>query len=128
MDGNILANKPRTSTDDWWIDIPTNTDKSKTQSRKISNGGIATACSKTIHHYIDGRSCLPLENKPKSISVLADSCTEAGMLSTLAACLKATDAFLPVSTTCWFIASPRQTSPPNPHKVYISGKLHVFRM
>ena len=82
LGGNILANKPHSSTNDWWIDIPTN--QSEIQPLQIDAGGVATACSYSDRLYYDGRNGHPFTSLHKSITVAADSCTEAGMLATLA--------------------------------------------
>lgn len=82
LGGNILANKPRLSTNDWWIDISIN--QSETQTLQIVSGGIATACKNSEQVYFDGRNCQQPSFTHDSITVAADSCTEAGMLSTMA--------------------------------------------
>jgi len=84
LGGNILVNKPRQSTGDWWIEQFTTIDKTKTRSLQIKAGGICTAYTTDPVIYFDGRNCQPIENTPQAITVMADSCTEAGMLATLA--------------------------------------------
>jgi len=82
LGGNILANKPRLSTNDWWIEIPIT--QSEVQTLQIVAGGIATASRNSEHQYFDSRNCQPIAFNHESITVAADSCTEAGMLATLA--------------------------------------------
>jgi len=84
LGGNILANKPRVMTNDWWIEIATAGSAADNESLQIGCGGIATANNSTTNAYFDGRNCQHVEGAAKSITVTAPSCTEAGMLSILA--------------------------------------------
>ncbi|MCP3675970.1 MAG: FAD:protein FMN transferase, partial [Gammaproteobacteria bacterium] len=80
--GNIFANKPRSSTNDWLVKIPIS--QSEIQTHQIVAGGIATASIHSEHQYFDGRNCQSISSSHGAITVASDSCTKAGILATLA--------------------------------------------
>ncbi|MDH5572555.1 MAG: FAD:protein FMN transferase [Gammaproteobacteria bacterium] len=93
--GDIFANKARTNNTPWiiGIDNPSDQEHRAAITIKLFRGGLAT--SGDAHRYLlkDGiRYChildpttgWPVPNAPRSVSVIADNCLEAGMLSTFA--------------------------------------------
>jgi thiamine biosynthesis lipoprotein len=54
------------------------------RSLNLKVGGLATSGDARYSHILDPRTGWPVPDAPRSVTVAADSCTQAGMLSTLA--------------------------------------------
>jgi len=93
--GDLMATRPRTDGQPWRIGIEPVQGQPGTYSRQINllQGGIATSGDarrflfkdgKRYSHILDARTGWPVADAPHSITVAADTCTQAGMLATLA--------------------------------------------
>ncbi|MCH8498536.1 MAG: FAD:protein FMN transferase [Marinobacter sp.] len=94
LGGDIRCNQPRQGQQPWVLGIehPVNL-KQAIQVLSLDYGGLATSGDtrryyehqgKRYGHILDPRSGYPVEGAPRSITVAAGTCTEAGILSTLA--------------------------------------------
>jgi len=92
--GDLVVTRPRRDGEPWKIGIET-TDVAGSASRVVllSRGGLATSGDTkryVIHdgvrygHVLDARTGWPVRDAARSVTVAADTCTEAGMLATLA--------------------------------------------
>ena len=93
--GDLYARAPRRGNRPWHIgvDNPAHTGHASTGRLELYQGAVATSGDarrfllrngKRYSHILDARTGWPVENAPRSITVLAPTCTEAGMLATLA--------------------------------------------
>lgn len=92
--GDIAANHPRASGEPWHVGIELkDTEGQATQVLRISRGGVATSGDsrrfllkdgKRYGHILNPKTGWPIPNPPRSVTVLANTCTEAGIVSTLA--------------------------------------------
>lgn len=94
LGGDIRCNQPRRSQQPWVLGIehPLNLEQA-IQVLSLDYGGLATSGDtrryyehegKRYGHILDPRTGYPVEGAPRSITVAAGTCTEAGILSTLA--------------------------------------------
>lgn len=93
--GDLLATKAPAGTAGWQVGIDTG-DKppGKAQKRiRLGNGGLATSGDARrfllrdgmrYGHILDPTTGWPVADAPRSVTVAADTCTQAGMLATLA--------------------------------------------
>lgn len=93
--GDLVATKPPSSGDGWQVGIDAlgqGGDGAKKRIR-LMNGGLATSGDSRrfllkdgvrYGHILDPTTGWPVTGAPRSITVAADTCTQAGMLSTLA--------------------------------------------
>ena len=99
--GDIYVNKPRRNGQGWVIGVedpkqmqPLAIDKNVAlKEYELSQGGIATSGDARRYllkngvrysHILDPRSGWPVKDAPRSVTVAAGTCTEAGILSTMA--------------------------------------------
>ena len=93
--GDIACPKPRMDEQPWVIgvDDPDNTGEANAGAISLYQGGLATSGDARRYLYKDGRryshilnpkTGYPVENAPRSVTVIANTCIEAGMLSTFA--------------------------------------------
>jgi thiamine biosynthesis lipoprotein len=93
--GDLYINKPRANGTPWQIavDDPAATGRQSVGTLGIRSGALATSGDARRHllhqgrrygHILNPRSGWPVENAPRSITVHAPTCMEAGMLATLA--------------------------------------------
>jgi thiamine biosynthesis lipoprotein len=93
--GDIFANKPRHNNTPWiiGIDDPRQQEHKAVTTIQLFRGGLATSGDAHRYllkdgvrysHILDPATGWPVANAPRSVSVIADSCLEAGMLSTFA--------------------------------------------
>lgn len=101
--GDIFVTGPRKSTRGWVVAIEgmsENTKAEKVETNtdsanifQLKNGGLATSGDTKRHlikngirysHILDPKTGWPVKNAPATITTVAQSCTEAGILSTLA--------------------------------------------
>jgi len=101
--GDLYANKPRSNGDAWIIGVedPQQKNKLKIKSKEMKNlqdydlssGGVATSGDAfrfllkngiRYSHILDPRTGWPVRQAPRSVTVAAATCTEAGILATLA--------------------------------------------
>jgi thiamine biosynthesis lipoprotein len=96
--GDLYASAPRAGERPWvvGVDDPERTGEAAVYRIELSRGGLATsgdARRYVIHrgrrlgHILDPRTGWPVANAPRSVTVLAGTCLEAGTLATLA-CLQ----------------------------------------
>jgi thiamine biosynthesis lipoprotein len=92
--GDLLVTRPRRDGEPWKVGIEA-TDVAGSASRVVllSRGGLATSGDTKryiIHqgvrygHVLDARTGWPVRDAARSVTVAAPTCTEAGMLATLA--------------------------------------------
>jgi len=100
--GDIACSKPRQNKSPWVIgvDDPKHTGESSAGQVTLYQGGLATSGdarrfllkdSIRYSHILDPQTGYPVPNAPRSVTVIANTCIEAGMLSTFAM-LKGKDA------------------------------------
>ena len=93
--GDIQVTHPRHNKRPWHIGIesPEDNDKNTTRILKISSGGLATSGDarryllndgKRYSHILNPETGYPIENAPRSVTVAAPHCIQAGLLATLA--------------------------------------------
>lgn len=93
--GDLYVNKPRRNGQPWNIavDDPSATGVRQIGQISVAHGGIATSGDarrfllhqgKRYSHILNPRTGYPIENAPRSVTVIATSCLEAGMLATFA--------------------------------------------
>jgi thiamine biosynthesis lipoprotein len=92
--GDIVATGPRTGGEPWRVGVES-TDARQGVDRmvQLTRGGLATSGDSRrfllrngvrFGHILDARKGWPVAGSPHSVTVAADTCTEAGMLATLA--------------------------------------------
>jgi thiamine biosynthesis lipoprotein len=99
--GDLVATRPRRGAEPWIVGIEeTQNENQASRLIHLNQGGLATSGDTKrfvvkdgvrYGHVLDARSGWPVEGAAKSITVAADSCTEAGMLATMSM-LKGKDA------------------------------------
>ncbi|MDQ1363068.1 MAG: FAD:protein transferase, partial [Pseudomonadota bacterium] len=93
--GDIYANKPRQNDKPWLIgvDDPDNTGKKSAGKIELYQGGLTTSGDARRYllkngvrysHILDPLTGWPVPDAPRSVTVIANTCLEAGMLSTFA--------------------------------------------
>ncbi|MDH4074059.1 MAG: FAD:protein FMN transferase [Gammaproteobacteria bacterium] len=93
--GDLVATKSPSSGDGWHVGIDAlgQVDGRATKRIRLRNGGLATSGDARrfllkdgirYGHILDPTTGWPVAGAPRSITVAADTCTQAGMLSTLA--------------------------------------------
>jgi thiamine biosynthesis lipoprotein len=92
--GDIVANRPPSGKPAWQIGIEVkDTEKQAEQVVAIREGGLATSGDsrrfllkngKRYGHILNPKTGWPVANPPRSVTVLAKTCTEAGIISTMA--------------------------------------------
>lgn len=93
--GDITCPKPRKNNTPWVIgvDDPKHTGENSAGRITLFQGGLATSGDARRYllkdgirysHILDPQTGYPVPNAPRSVSVIADTCLEAGMLSTFA--------------------------------------------
>lgn len=93
--GDVYAGGPRRNGRTWavGIDHPERTGRATLCRVEIAGAGLATSgdarrfvrwCGKRLGHILDPRTGWPVEFAPRSVTVVAKTCLEAGTLSTLA--------------------------------------------
>lgn len=93
--GDIACQKPRRDNKPWTIgvDDPSHTGKASAGAISLYQGGLATSGdarrfllkdNKRYSHILNPKTGYPVEGAPRSVSVIANTCIEAGMLSTFA--------------------------------------------
>jgi FAD:protein FMN transferase len=91
--GDLRANRPPPH-GSWQVGIERpDTDRTATMILELEHGALATSGDSRRYvfkngvrygHILDPRTGWPVSNSPRSVTVAASSCTEAGLLSTLA--------------------------------------------
>ncbi len=100
--GDLFASGPRRGARPWsvGVDDPARTGQAALYRVDLERGGLATSGDarrfvtvggRRLGHLLDPRTGWPVEGAPRSVTVLAATCLEAGTLSTLA-CLRGPDA------------------------------------
>ena len=104
--GDLFASGPRRSARGWQVglDDPSATGQASVGGLEIKRGGVATSGDARrfllnhgvrYSHILDPRTGWPVPNAPHSVTVVAATCLEAGMLSTFAMLMgKEAEAFL----------------------------------
>lgn len=91
--GDLYANRPPTGQTAWQVGIESLGGRSATSNIALQSGGIATSGDarrfllkdgKRYSHILNPRTGWPISQAAHSITVAADSCLQAGMLSTIA--------------------------------------------
>ena len=93
--GDIYVNKLRQNKKAWKIGIeaPNPSNPQNIRNIHLENGGIATSGNtkrffmvkgKRFGHILNPKTGRPVENAPLSVTVIAENCTQAGMLATFA--------------------------------------------
>jgi thiamine biosynthesis lipoprotein len=93
--GDLFASAPRREGQPWsaGVDDPERTGEAAVYRVDLERGGLATSGDarrfvrwkgKRLGHILDPRTGWPVEDAPRSVTVLARTCLEAGTLSTLA--------------------------------------------
>lgn len=93
--GDIACAKPRHNNQPWLIgvDDPSHTGEASAGAISLYQGGLATSGDarrfllkdgKRYSHILNPKTGYPVEGAPRSVSVIASTCIEAGMLSTFA--------------------------------------------
>ena len=93
--GDLYSSGPRRGDQPWLvgIDDPRSDDGKGVATLQLRNGGIATSGDARRYllkegvrygHILDPQTGWPVRNGPRSVTVLAQSCVEAGMLATFA--------------------------------------------
>ena len=103
LGGDIAVGGDRHQDHCWRVGIES-PDGRETEELSLSAGGLATSGDvhryllkdgKRYSHILNPRSGWPIEQVPRSVTVMADSCTEAGLLATLSLlCGRAAENFL----------------------------------
>ncbi|MCP3673805.1 MAG: FAD:protein FMN transferase [Gammaproteobacteria bacterium] len=91
--GDIRVTQPRKNNQPWYIGIENPLDeKTGTTMVRIHQGGLATSGDsqrfllkegKRYSHILNPFTGFPIENPPRSVTVAAEQCTQAGLLATL---------------------------------------------
>jgi FAD:protein FMN transferase len=92
--GDLAVSRPRLSGLPWRVGVetPRADDKNAAQMIDLRQGALATSGDtyryvardgKRYTHILDPRTGCPVENAPRSVTVAASTCTQAGMLTTL---------------------------------------------
>jgi thiamine biosynthesis lipoprotein len=100
--GDIMATAPPPDSDGWQVGIDSVDSEQRVAQKliKLGNGGLATSGDARRYlmkdgvrygHILDPTTGWPVPDAPRSVTVAADTCTQAGMLCTLAM-LKGADA------------------------------------
>jgi thiamine biosynthesis lipoprotein len=93
--GDLAVSRPRRSGAPWRVGVEatTSSDTRSTRMIDVRQGALATSgdtyryVARDGHRYthiLDPRTGCPVDNAPRSVTVAAGSCTQAGMLTTLA--------------------------------------------
>ena len=92
--GDVAISRPRRSGLPWTVGIEDPSGKHKSSGAlKLHTGALATSGDarrflfkngKRYSHVLDSRTGWPVEDAPRSVTVTANTCTEAGILATLA--------------------------------------------
>jgi thiamine biosynthesis lipoprotein len=92
--GDLAASRPRRSGASWRVGVESaHAGRRATRMVDLRRGALATsgdaysyvACNGHRYtHILDPRTGWPIENAPRSVTVAADTCTQAGILTTLA--------------------------------------------
>ncbi|MFN8548391.1 MAG: FAD:protein FMN transferase [Candidatus Eisenbacteria bacterium] len=93
--GDLFASGPRRGGRPWivGIDDPSQTGRAAVHAIELERGGLATSGDarrfvlwqgRRLGHILDPRTGWPVEDAPRSVTVIAQSCLEAGTLATLA--------------------------------------------
>jgi thiamine biosynthesis lipoprotein len=93
--GDLAVSRPRSSGTPWRVGVEAASSGDPRASRMIDvrQGALATSGDtyryvtrdgRRYSHILDPRTGYPVENAPRSVTVAAGSCTQAGMLTTLA--------------------------------------------
>lgn len=92
--GDIVANKAREDLQPWQVGIEVkDTNATASQILSITQGGVATSGDsrrfllkngKRYGHILNPKSGWSVANAPRSVTVIAKTCTEAGIISTMA--------------------------------------------
>ena len=91
--GDLLATRPPLSRDAWHVGIESIGGSNKTGLIKIKSGGVATSgdekrylerSGQRYSHVLNPKTARSVSNAPRSVTVAAPNCIEAGFLSTLA--------------------------------------------
>jgi thiamine biosynthesis lipoprotein len=93
--GDLVATRPPAESDGWQVGIEAFESASGKAKRliRLKNGGLATSGDARrfilkdgvrYGHILDPTTGWPVINAPRSITIAADTCTEAGMIATLA--------------------------------------------
>tara|TARA_R110000868_G_scaffold399573_4_gene673403 strand:+ start:91 stop:981 length:891 start_codon:yes stop_codon:yes gene_type:complete len=91
--GDIQVTRPRHKNRPWHIGIESPEDAEATKVLKITSGGLATSGDarryllkdgKRFSHILNPETGYPIENAPRSVTVAAPHCIQAGLLATLA--------------------------------------------
>ena len=91
--GDLACTGPRANGEPWQVGIDTGVPGAATPLVKLSQGGVATSGDANrfllkdgvrYPHVLDPRSGWPVTGGPRAITVAAQTCTEAGVLSTVA--------------------------------------------
>ncbi|MET0657511.1 MAG: FAD:protein FMN transferase [Steroidobacteraceae bacterium] len=93
LGGDIAIRNPRRDGSPWRIGIESNPLGMTREMLSVYRGGVATSGDsrryvlkdgRRYSHVLDARSGYPVSNAPSSVTVLADTCTQAGCYTTLA--------------------------------------------
>jgi len=95
LGGDLAITGPRAKGNGWQIGVDTGTPMASPQTADftLKQGGVATSGNANRYlekqgvrysHVLDPRTGWPIKDAPASVTVVAASCTDAGMLSTLA--------------------------------------------
>ncbi len=95
LGGDLAVTGPRKNGKGWQVGVNSSTPALSTQTANFSlqQGGVATSGDanrylekdgKRYGHVLNPHTGWPVENAPAAVTVVADSCTDAGMLSTMA--------------------------------------------
>lgn len=93
--GDVIATGPPAESRGWQVGIEALEESARKEDRiiRLSHGALATSGDARrfilkdgvrYGHILDPTTGWPVDNAPRSITVAADTCTEAGMLATLA--------------------------------------------
>lgn len=93
--GDLFVSQPRRNGQPWQVavDDPAATGVRQIGQISVAHGGIATSGDarrfllhegKRYSHILNPRTGYPIENAPRSVTVIANTCLEAGMLATFA--------------------------------------------
>ena len=92
--GDLRVTGPRADGGPWWVSIESvEADQGAEGLIAVSKGALTTSGDARRHlskdgvrygHILDPRTGWPVQNPPRSVTVAAPSCMEAGVLSTLA--------------------------------------------
>lgn len=85
--GDLAANRPRRNGQPWTVEV-----EGSSQKIALFSGGVATSGDaerflvkhgKRYSHCLNAKTGWPVDHAPRSVTLLADSCVEAGMAATL---------------------------------------------